>query len=452
MSRMVVHFAGEGSGVAELSWGQLEILGAMERQRTWMPLPDKQPLPAGTTLEDVAEWLRYLMNRHQVLRTRFRFSADGQPCQVLHASGDIAVDVVEAGDEDPVDVAQRMIDRYEKHDFDLARDWPIFLAVVLKDRVPVYRVITVCHIVWDAFGALEMLAGLRDREAGGIASSRQITAMQPLEQARWQRSPAGQRHNDAVLRHWAEILRQMPARRFPTPVDRGEPRHWWLEFVSPATHLALQAIRSRTRAGGAQVILTLFLVALARVTGINPSVTRIAVNNRFRRGLADSVSLITQYGLCMVDVAGVPFDEALERVNRRVISTFKNAYYDPARVAELVDRVGAERGEELDVHCYYNDRRLTEEERPALNPPAAAEIRAALSATRFGYEPLSRRSERLFAAVEEAPGSFRMTLEADIWHLPRETLLMCARAMEQTAVAAALDPTGPADEPGRGPQ
>jgi hypothetical protein len=440
---MVVDFAGEGSGVAELSWGQLELLGAMQRQRTWMPLPDKQPLPAGTTLEDVAEWLRYLMNRHQVLRTRLRFPADGQPCQVLHASGEIAVDVVEAGDEDPVDVAQRMIDQYERHDFDLARDWPIFLAVILKDTVPAYRVITVCHIVWDAFGALEMLAELRDHEAGGTASSRQITAMQPLEQARWQRSPAGQRHNDAVLRHWTQVLRQMPARRFAAPVDRGEPRHWWMEFVSPATHLAVQAIRGRTGAGSAQVILTLFLVALARVTGVNPSVTRIAVNNRFRPRLADSVSVIIQYGLCMVDVAGVRFDEALERVSRRVIATFKNAYFDPTQMTELVETIGRERGEELDIHCYYNDRRLTEEQKPVADPPTAAEIRAALSATRFDHVPLSRRSERLFAAIEDAPGTFRMTLEADTWHLPRETMLVCAQAMEQTAVAAALDPTDP---------
>jgi hypothetical protein len=438
MRRMVVHFAGEGSGVAELSWGQLEILGAMERQRTWMPLPVRQPLPAGTTLEDVGEWLRYLMNRHQVLRTKLRYAAGRPPCQVLHASGDIAVDVVEAGDEDPVHVAQRMIDRYVDHDFDFARDWPIFLAVILEGGVPVHRVITVCHVVWDAFGGLEVLADLREREAAGGAPPKPTSAMQPLEQARWQRSPAGQRHSDVVLRRWAEVLRQMPARRFPAPVDRGEPRYWWLEFVSPATHLAVQVISSRTRAGSAQVILTLFLVALARVTGVNPSVTRVAVNNRFRRGLADSVSVITQYGLCMVDVADATFDEALDRVGRRVIATFKSAYYDPTRVAELVDQVGRERGEELDVHCYYNDRRLAEE-KPALAPPTAAEVRAALPATTFNHESLSRRSERLFVAVEEAPDTFRMTLEADIWHLSREAMVTCARAIEQTAVAAALD-------------
>ncbi|BCB91706.1 condensation domain-containing protein [Phytohabitans suffuscus] len=441
MGRMVVRFAGEGSGVAELSWGQREILGAMRRQGCWLALSNVAPLPAGTTLDDVADWLRFVMGRYQVLRTLLRFPADGPATQVVHAAGEIGLDVVEAGAEDPERVADRVAVRYAGHDLDLARQWPIFLAAVTRDGVPAYRVLTVCHVVWDAFGALTVLADLRRREAAGGAPPEPVTAMQPLEQARWQRSPAGRRHSEAVLRQWAHALRQMPARRFPAPADRGEPRHWKLDFVSPATHLAVQAIQSRTRAGSAQVILTLFLVALARVTGVNPSVTRVAVNNRFRRGLAGSVAVVTQYGLCAVDVAGVTFDEALARLARRVVSTFKNAYYDPDQVADLVDRIGRERGEELDVHCYYNDRRLDQDGGPPAEPPAPGQVRAALARTSSSHSPLTRRrSERLLAAVEEAPGSFRLTLEADTRYLSRDDMLACARAMELTAVAAALDP------------
>jgi hypothetical protein len=441
MGQIVVHFAGEGSGVADLSWGQLEILGAMRRQRAWLALSHCEPLPAGTTVEGVADWLRYLMTRHQVLRTLLRLPADGPASQVVHASGDVTMDVVEAGGEDPSDVADRMAYHYSGRDFDFSRDWPIFLAVVLKDGVPAYRVLTLCHIVWDAFGGLAVLADLRERDAAPDAPPKPITAMPPLEQARWQRSPAGQRHNEQVLRQWARLLRQMPAQRFPPAVDRGQPRHWKLQFDSPAAHLAIQIIRHRTRAGTAQVILTMFLIALAQVTGINPPATRIAVNNRFRRGLTDSASVTTQYGLCLVDIAGIPFDQALDRVGRRVLATFKNAYYDPHQLAELVDRVSRERGEELDIDCYYNDRRLSQEEKPVDNPPAPAEVRAALPATAHTQEPLTRRgSERLFAAVEHAPDAFHLTLEADTWHLSREAMLTCARTMQDIAVAAALGP------------
>jgi hypothetical protein len=438
---MLVHFAGEGSGVAELSWGQREILGAMRRQGTRMPLPVIDPLPPGTTVEGMADWLAYVMGRHQVMRTLIQPRPDGSLCQVLHGEGDIAMDLVDAGDDDPADVAQRMLDwrdRYVEEDYDFATEWPIFLAVILKDAVPTHRLVTVCHIAIDAFGGLALGADLAQREADG--PPKPVTAMQPLEQATWQQSPEGQRHCRTVLRHWADVLRQVPARRFPEPVDRGEPRYWRMQYFSPATRLAVQTIRSRTGATSAQVVLTAFLVALADVTGINPAVTRVAVNNRFRRGLADSVSIVNQYGLCVVDVAGIGFDEALSRVIRRLMTTLKNAYYDPPQVFELAERIGRERGEEVDIHCYYNDRRLSADtDATPDSTPTAEQVREALPLTTVSEQPLARSAERLFVAVEAAPDTFYLLLEADTHHLSREAMLACARAVEQTAVRAALD-------------
>jgi Condensation domain len=269
MDQVLIHFAGEGSGVAELTWGQRELWGAMQRQGTWMPLPIREPLPAGTTVEDMAEWLRYVMSRHQTIRTKLAYRPDGPPRQVVHGSGDIAMDVIEAGDEDPAAVAQRTIDRYVDQDFDFARDWPVDMAVILRHGVPVIRVFNVCHMVTDAFGAAALIADLARRDAAPHEPPPPLTATEPLAQAAWQCSPAGQRHSDGALRHWAEALREMPARRFPPAVDRGEPRHSGLTIVSPAVHLAVCAIRHRTGANGAQVILTLFLIALTRVTGVS---------------------------------------------------------------------------------------------------------------------------------------------------------------------------------------
>lgn len=441
MKQMLIHFAGEGSGVAEMSWGQLEIWGAMQRQRTMMPLPLIEPLAPGTTLEDVAVWLRYLLSRHQAMRTRLEPQPDGPPRQVLSSSGTIAIDVVEAGDDDPADVAQRMLewrDQYVERDYDVAREWPVFLTVITKDGVPTHRLITICHIVMDAFGAVALGADLAEREAGGPAKP--ITAMQPLAQAHWQQSPEGQRYSKAVLRHWEDVLRQMPASRFPTPVDRGEPRYWMLNFFSPAAHLAVQIIRNRTGAPSAQVLLTMFLVALARVTGINPSATRVAVNNRFRRGMADSVSNLTQYGLCVVDVAGITFDEALARLGRRMLATLKNSYYDPLRVSELVQRIGRERAEEVDIHCYYNDRRLgPDADIPPGTLPTAVEVRAALPFTVVSSEPLARGAERLIVCVNDAPDMLHLLLHADTHYLSQQAMVACAHAMEDIAVEAALD-------------
>lgn len=415
----------------------------MRRQQTMMPLPLIEPLAPGTTLDDVADWLRYVVGRHQALRTRLRLRPDEPPQQVLHGSGEMAIDLVEAGGEDPFEVAQRQLewrDRYIEVDYDVEREWPLFVAVILKDDVPVCQLVTICHLVMDASGGVALGADLAGRKPGGAAAP--ITATQPLEQATWQQSPEGQRLNRITLRRWEGALRQLPARRFPVPVDRGEPRHWRLHFASPAAHLAIQIIRDRTGASAAHVILTMFLIALARVTGVNPSATRVAVNNRFRRGLAGSVSIVTQYSLCAVDVADVTFDEALARLRRRVLGTLKDAYYDPLRLDELAERIGRDRGEEMDIQCYYNDRRLSDD--PGLPPdtvPEPVQVRAALALTTLTNEPLSRGSERLFAAVEDEPGTYHLLLEADTHHLSQEAMAACARATERVVVDAALNPT-----------
>src|SRR5689334_3860112 len=129
MRRAIVHFEGEGAGAGEMSWGQLELWGAMQRQRTRMPLPNIQTLRPGTTVDDVADWLRYIMSRHQAMRTRIQPQPDRPPRQVLYQSGDISIDIVEAGDDDPALVAQQLLewrDRYVELDFDFAAEWPVF--------------------------------------------------------------------------------------------------------------------------------------------------------------------------------------------------------------------------------------------------------------------------------------------------------------------------------------
>src|SRR5688572_14915291 len=122
--RIVVPFEGEGSGVGELSWGQYEIWSAMVRLKSWMPLGGIKPLPAGTTVAEIAEELRYLMSRYQSMRTRLRFDAEGRPSQVVSSSGKITLEVYDAGDNDPEKVAVALAERYQETPLDIATEWP----------------------------------------------------------------------------------------------------------------------------------------------------------------------------------------------------------------------------------------------------------------------------------------------------------------------------------------
>ncbi|MER7282749.1 condensation domain-containing protein [Dactylosporangium sp. NPDC000244] len=449
----IVAFRGDGEGVEELSWGQRELWGGMVRQRTWMPMGLVLPLAAGTTAEDVAAELRFILERFPSMRTRLRLRPDGPPQQVVAAAGEVAVELVDAAeDADPAAVAAEVSRRLHETVFDFERDWPVRTAVVRHRGALTHQVTVVCHLVNDGFGGLVLAEEVaRWHRAGGLVAPSDAMppledamppledAMSPLEQARWQRSEAGRRQSASALRHWEKTLRAIAPRRFPGPVDVRRPRHWQAGLASPALHLAAQVIARRTGTDRTTVLLTAFAVALSAETGIHPVVVRVVVSNRFRGALAGSVSPVSQPALCVLDVAGLPFDEAVALTGRRTLTAYKHAYYDPDDLDALVRRVNAERGEEVDIACYFNDRRPPA---PADGPvPAAAEIRAALPATAFRWiAKQDRPNERMFVTIAAEPGTVHLDICGDTGHIPPGALEACARGIEAVTVAAATTP------------
>jgi len=183
-------------------------------------------------------------------------------------------------------------------------------------------------------------------------------------------------------------------------------------------------------------------VALARITGSNPVVAQVVVGNRFHAHLADVFAPVNQTGLWVLDVAGTTVADAVGRSRRRAMSTYKHAYYDPRERAELIARVSRERGEELDVTCFFNDRRMN---RTTGGVPAAADVEAALGTGTFTWRTRTEQpSERLFVhADDDASDGIQLTAWTDTTYLAPGDLEAVLHEMEAVAVAAALDPAEP---------
>jgi hypothetical protein len=126
---------------------------------------------------------------------------------------------------------------------------------------------------------------------------------------------------------------------------------------------------------------------------------------------------------------------------RRAITAYKYAYYDPYRREDLIDRVNRERGEEVDLECTFNDRRL--KPRDETGPlPTPAQIRAALPGGSFEWTHRQdeRPFDKLYVNVDDEPDTVQLTLVTDVHHVSPEQVEACVRGMEELAVAAALDP------------
>ena len=488
--RLLVPFEGSGCGVGELSWGQREMWGMIRRLGSSLALGGVSPLPAGMSLEAAAAVLSVIMSRHQSLRTRLRFDTDGRARQVIAASGTATLEIVDPGDADPAVAAQAVWDRFHAVEFDYVNEWPVRMAVIRQGAVLTHVVATYCHLALDGGGLAALVADLADLgdpahlgdpadpggpadpadpgdpgdpgdsgdsgdpgdsggpadpgdpEAGTGRSTSPVRGLPPLEQARWEASPAGQRRSAASLRHWERLLRGIPARRFPSPASHGGRRFQEAEYRSPAMYLAARVVAARAGVDTSPVLLAAVAVALAQVTGINPSVAQVMVSNRFRPGIAASVSAVSLPGLCVVDVAGSTFDEVVARAWQSSLSAYKNAYYDPSARDQLVARLGRERGEDLDIFCFVNDRRDPSRREVSGSVPSLDEVSAALPAGRLDWRevPVDPVSERFSLRVNDVPDTIEMQVAADTHHVSPAVMAAFLRATEAVTVRAALNP------------
>jgi hypothetical protein len=446
--KIPVSFSGAGTGAAALTWGQQTIWRAMELGDSRAPiLTGIALLSEGTTVAHLAGVLEYLMSRHQSLRTQMRLADDGRVLQVLASSGEHFLEVIDAPDDaEPRTFARALADEFEAWEHDCFTEWPIRMAVVRQRGIPVYRVLGICHLTSDGFGVVTLLNDLGEWDLAtgqvlGPANLSPVTAMEPLEQACWQASAAGERSSAISERHWAKLLRTIPARRFPVPAEKKSPRSGRAVYDSQAIFLASQVIAARIRTDTSPVLLAAAAVAIARVSGINPAVPRMFVSNRFRGRLADTVSPIAQTCPCLIDVAGVTFDEAVRRTMSATIAALKHAYFNPVRIRAVIAAASEERGEPLDLACVYNDRRLVSPREADTALPAPADLRAALRRSTLRWENRSdRQGEPCLIHIRDSLDSVNIMLSHDSHYICATDVEALLRAIEEVIVAAALDP------------
>lgn len=443
-----VEFTAPDSGVGQLTWGQMEIWLAMTRQG-WMPFGGVEKLAPGTTVDDVADELRYLMTRYPSFRTRLRFAENGRPIQQeVFGSGTVMLEVYDAdsdgdagGDGDSqgaVDAADAtataVYRQYRTAPRDFTGEWPVRMGVVRWRGEPVRLIVQNCHLVSDGGGVEVFLRDLAVRETAPP------TGMNTLELARWQHSEAGQRLHAAAERYWRKVIGSLPPLP-PRATDPRTPRHWSGLYESPALNLAVPLIAERTRVDSSTVFLALYAIALGRTGVLNPAVIRPLSANRYREGIETIVTHLVQSGICMLDVADMTVDEAVRRTKRAAMATFKYSYWDAEKMEALIQQTEAALGPHPGLRNFANDRRAGRPFEPPGEPVTAQRLKEAVEAASFRWiEKKDNAFEPLFLHIEDAPGRIALQMCGDTHHVSPAEIEALARTMETVAVEAALDP------------
>jgi hypothetical protein len=447
--QITISFTGENSSAARdevtgepkpfaLGWGQSQIWKAMRETNSSMGMGAVVPTPPGRTAEDYAAELKFFLSRYEAMRTRLRIADDGSVTQVVAASGEATMEVIDAGD-DAAGAAEALLKQWQDNNFDYEREWPVRVAVVRAHGAVVFVVVMICHIAVDGVGAGVMMRELGERDPVTGAAAAAHAAMPPSELVAWQASPAAERQTGAAMRYWETQLRSIPARRFEPSGDVSVDRYQQICWTSAAMRLAAQSVSAKLGVDSSPVFLAAFAVGLVRLTGNNPFVASAIVNNRFRPGLAEIVSPLNQNGLCVVDVAEVSLAEAIDRARRSSMTGSKYAYYDPRAREELIARLGQERGEPIDLACFYNDRG-----RPDMEPVenvTPQDIEALLPQSAVLWEkPMKTFNEKLMVNIDDTGEAVQITAEVDTEFFSLANLRALMWQMESVVTEAAADP------------
>ncbi|MFD0636751.1 condensation domain-containing protein [Catenulispora yoronensis] len=329
--RILVPFSGAGSGESVLTWGQRNMLRMMQLAGDGQMIGGTVPLAEGTTVENLVHLLAFIVERNQSLRTRYRFGDDGEAVQVLSASGEVALDLVDIGPgEDPAEAAEAVRSEYEKAPFDVTTDWPVKMAVIRRAGVPVYFTAMYPHVAIDGLGFEALVADLDnlDQDTGERLAPR--AGLQPFELARQQQGAVARRQSAASVEYWEKMVRSVPGRRFDTEYEPRAPQWWQAVLDSKAAYLAATSIAARTGANTGSILLGAYAVGLAKVSGKSPSAIRTFVSNRFRPGLRESVTPLMATCLCVVDVADTDFDTVALRAWRSQLKASSSPTSTPA--------------------------------------------------------------------------------------------------------------------------
>jgi hypothetical protein len=451
--RIRVPFAGPGAGTAPLTWGQKAILHDMRETGWALNLSAVRALPAATTVADVAARLGSLISRYPALRMRLDTDESGHPRQVVHASGEITLNVVDVRDaEGPGDVLRRASDLWYERLFtrlDLYRDWPMRMTVFRHRGLAACQVWTLPEILVDVTSFNLIMEDL----TSGDTSDRRLgdpRAAGILDLGRRERTPALRRTSDRAMRYWESQLRHIPPLTFgePThPEGRLGGRYWHGRFSSPAAHLAMQAISRRTRTDSSRVLLALISTAIARVTGINPLTAKVILNNRFRPGFAGAIASLSQNSVLTLDLAGATIDEAVARARRVSLAAGMYAYYDPDQLEELIARLDAERGFPARVTCRINDRRVTTRPRTVITDAGQVtmeQISDRMPETFLSWDgTLETVPEQAFISVEDYPQTVYLQVIFDMACFTEAQVEALLYGVESVAIAAAFDPAVP---------
>jgi hypothetical protein len=350
-----VKFSGTRSGSGPVTLGQLNVLRWAEDQTIFGAVQCQTlNVAPGRSLNDVTRAIGRLISRHESLRTLFAVGTSGECAQQVTGSGELLVEVHEAGGR--LDATEALVRQRLNAPFALDREWPIRAAVITSGGAPAKVLLVLTHTAAD-FASLGIIArDFRRLMSNSTIRAPELPTLHPLDQAKLEMSPMARSRAEAAVRYWETTLRGTPQCMLAVP---GHPPansgSRMATLRSRAAALALARIADRTHASQSVVI----LAAVATLLGLRTINDRCQITslcaNRFARASRDYVGTIAQDALIAADLTAETFDGIIQATRTAALTAYYYSQYDAESLWQMIDRVGEERGTKFHRDCVLND-------------------------------------------------------------------------------------------------
>lgn len=297
------------------------VLDRMNPRSRQYLLPILLWLPAEVPADLVEAAVTRLVERHDVLRTRFGMDAEGLTAIVEPVD---RAGLVLRHEETTPDQVGAIVAAMLETGFDLAKA-PLLRMALIRDGGPEQLLMLVCHhIIGDGWSSRILEQELNEIVSALRAGREPRLAELPLryvDAVAWQRAQLSEAELAEQLAYWREALAELPSLTLPGMHERGRlpsvEGAGVLVDVGASAAEALLALGRRTRATPYVVFLTLWMVALARTSGEWDFGVGAPHSGRTRPELHDLVGLFVNTVVIRSGLApDLSFADAVAQVER----------------------------------------------------------------------------------------------------------------------------------------
>ena len=430
-----VEFHGDRGGTAPLTWAQQYIFDVVESladRGSHLNFHVRVDVPDGAPVDAVLSALRRLVERNEVLRTRFYRDGEGQPAQHVMATGSFLVDVLDIGPDAAIDAVSEEIQR-----LDVAfpePDWPLRALLAVAGDTPRAVFLVVGHAAVD-LAASRLLS---DDLSALVAGRTPPVLGRPLDRVAFEATPGGQGIGERAIARMRADLQSAPPTLFPAAFGEARhPRYWIGRLDSLVGGVAALGVARRLGVDPPAVVLGL----LAIVVGLRAGTTRpaflVIAENRTTPEQARFAGQLAQFTSVAVGLADPSVSAVIREADRALREANENGQYPPAALDDLLCRLGAERAVTLDLTTTLNYHRSEPAVPDVPDPEFQSFVDAHRSSSTFAWtSKLELENYKLYMDAW-LDTELHLGMRVDTRYLPPAETEAILRGMEQSLVRLA---------------